>query len=216
MDRTKRNSEIIRLYKEGIQQADIAAAVGVTIGVVAGTIKRNRDGTLGYRNAPTVWTEEKVSILKDIYPLGESYSVMAERLSVSIKAVRTKAGKLGLKRLIRPAVKPKVIIEKAEKPPAQPALRWGKDRMSAAFPEMGSGGVTLMELGRGMCKWPVWGSGENTRFCGDPVEDGSYCNACKPRGLNPNYRPIKPRRNPAPAPKAPSYTGHMFTDFGGA
>jgi hypothetical protein len=48
------------------------------------------------------------------------------------------------------------------------------DRYAAAFqPIPGSTPVTLTDLGKGQCKWPV---GENpTVFCGEKSETGRYC-----------------------------------------
>lgn len=126
------------------------------------------------------WLPETVTQLRELWPLGLSHAVMAERLGVSKNAISGKAHRIGLPPRINPAfptVPPGTRGErshKAPEPEGKPLL--AIDRKPPEAPKSRPG-VALPQLYQPVreCAWPL-NSGRPWKFCEAPTVPGRmYC-----------------------------------------
>jgi GcrA cell cycle regulator len=144
------------------------------------------------RNDAT-WTTERVDALRQYFAAGLSCGQIAREIGVTRNAVIGKMNRLGLTRpreLVarqvrerpartprpmqeiwrarRPAVtdQPRLLIEAYPEPPAPEEI-----------PIRNGRGLTLLELGRDGCRWPISVPGaDDFCFCGsEPVKGLPYC-----------------------------------------
>lgn len=149
----------------------------------------------------TIWTEERVERLKELWMSGLSATRVAKELGgVSRNAVIGKVHRLGLKRdaashsqaarasrPARPAPAPGRPPAAARRGRQALALKPQAETQTRAAPETKAvahlaaeekGRITdIRDLTRDTCRWPVGHPGEEGfAFCGDQVRDGaSYC-----------------------------------------
>jgi GcrA cell cycle regulator len=113
-------------------------------------------------NAPSVWTEERLSDLTRLWGEGLSITQIGLALGVSRNAVVGKVHRMGLPKRQSPIVK-------SDKPraPKAPIQR------RRAVP------LTLEQWDRNTCSWPIGDpKTDNFSFCGETVEPGRpYCTA---------------------------------------
>jgi GcrA cell cycle regulator len=134
-----------------------------------------------------IWTDGRVAMLKDIFPSGNSHSILARQIneqtgsSFSRNAVIGKCHRLGLERTIERTVKPR------KSRPPRPARFL--DRFTSVFeliePPVPVDDDTIplrqrrsfLELTDSTCRWPVGNVGERDFFfCGAvPFQDKPYC-----------------------------------------
>lgn len=50
---------------------------------------------------------------------------------------------------------------------------YGREPMEES--DDGPVGIELVDLDEGECRYPVWSSGRDHRFCGKPCSEGSWC-----------------------------------------
>mgnify|MGYP000750564502 CR=1 FL=1 len=133
------------------------------------------------------WTEHRVEALKSLHHQGQSASQIAKRLGgVSRSAVLGKLHRLGLLRHRRVNASPLQIDRRLRQ-------RAGIERRTAPIRKskklravlldcvaVEPLRVGLMDLGHGMCRWPV-NDDRPHLFCGNPWmgEHGPYCAAHK-------------------------------------
>lgn len=129
--------------------------------------------------APSVWTEETIGILKELWAEGCSASQIAARLGVTRNAVIGKIHRLDL------AARPPRARAPKPSSPRRPVVRAPHVRPAQAEPahlsatfasEELTGEATLMTLGTKMCRWPIGDPAlEAFRLCGRTAETGPYC-----------------------------------------
>lgn len=144
----------------------------------------------------TVWTEDRVTRLRRLWRDGWTAARIAAEFgpSISRSAVLGKVHRLGLsadrprRSGRRQAVgSPTAEVATAARRPGE-ALAAGSggskppSRPEAAPPprspqpaDLPSGGLGLLELRRGQCRWPYGPDRGVTTFCGRPVSRGAYC-----------------------------------------
>jgi len=118
------------------------------------------------------WTEERVSILRDLWGNGKSASQIAEILGgFSRNAVIGKAHRLGLS--VSKAPKPKAVVEPVVKAEPKPKPRIEQPRAAPLV----EGGATILNLTERMCRWPIGDPRDpGFRFCGSLALPGlPYC-----------------------------------------
>lgn len=136
-----------------------------------------------------VWTEESTATLKQMWAEGHSATVIAERLGgLSRNAVIGKIGRLRLKDdsiKLRPTPasvgRPPKKVSVARLPRVKPKpIKFGSGPITsepvvadAVKPDALN--LTLLELGRRDCRWPVDGEKDQTVFCGHNQAEGSSC-----------------------------------------
>lgn len=150
------------------------------------------------------WNSERIEQLKRCFQAGLSSSQIAREMGVTRNAVIGKVNRLGLSRpkdalaktleqkraarLARPK-RPRLsifaqhrILTKAY-PGAQPA--------GEAIPIYSGCGCTLLELGRGKCRWPIdTPDGNDVYYCGsEPVPGLPYCAGHARIAYRPTGRP---------------------------
>jgi len=120
----------------------------------------------------TAWTEERVRVLGKLFDDGMSHELMAQALGTSKGAVSGKLDRLvegDPERWTRSAT----II--GMKPDRSAGTAKPFERRAPLATEAPSIGVTLLELGRRMCRWPLAYTTEQT-FCARACADrSSYC-----------------------------------------
>lgn len=156
------------------------------------------------------WAEDKVSLLRSMHRDGRSYREIAKALGVTRNAVCGKANRLGLSDpsratktnysngmrqrpvAVRPPPVPKVITPPKAAPVRAPKV---KAKVSLAPPAPNAEWRILMDLERGMCRWPVGedpgvGNGDRQLFCAAvAADDCSYCSHHAKRGHQKNRSP---------------------------
>lgn len=112
------------------------------------------------------WTDERISLLKDLWDKGLSASQIAGELGegVTRNAVIGKAHRMGL------SSRPSPVKGEASSAEAAPPRR-------APAPKKENKKVTLLDLTERMCKWPIGHPGEaDFQFCGKPsLPTFPYC-----------------------------------------
>lgn len=112
------------------------------------------------------WTDDRISLLKDLWDKGLSASQIAGELGegVTRNAVIGKAHRMGLSSRPSP-VKGEAASTEAPQPRRAPA------------PKKENKKVTLLDLTERMCKWPIGHPGEaDFQFCGKPsLPTFPYC-----------------------------------------
>jgi len=118
------------------------------------------------------WTEERVSLLKQLWGEGKSAAQIASALGegVTRNAVIGKAHRLKLSSRLSP-------IQQNAKKPSKPVEAAPVKRKALKQPEFKGKGLKLEELKDRMCRWPTGDPrDENFSFCGcDSVPGLPYC-----------------------------------------
>lgn len=142
---------------------------------------------------PSVWTDERVTLLKRLWTEGLSASQIAGRLGngVTRNAVIGKISRLNLAQRARPSTPRKSPIERAKRvrptvsvtprapqvkaQPIEPQPRPVPQPEPLKLSE--DGRVTILHLSDKTCKWPIGDPGaEDFCFCGHKPREGSpYC-----------------------------------------
>jgi len=142
------------------------------------------------------WTEERVSVLRQLWGNGKSASEIAEILGgVTRNAVIGKAHRLGLSGrpspIRKPAPKPRAAKAQRPKPAARVAPRGAVKPTTAPAPrpvyavpppapevdDAPPGGATILDLNERMCRWPHGDPRQpGFKFCGRSAAPGlPYC-----------------------------------------
>ena len=148
------------------------------------------------------WTEERVTLLTQLWGNGKSASEIAEIIGdVTRNAVIGKAHRLGLSGRPSPIKKvapSRVAVHKAERRPVATKRREAKAveqevmHPKAKIDDAPAGGATILDLTERMCRWPMGDPRDPSfRFCGRTRAPGlPYCaEHCAVA-----YQPPKPRR----------------------
>lgn len=155
------------------------------------------------------WTDERVTLLTQLWGNGKSASEIAEIIgNVTRNAVIGKAHRLGLSgrpspiKKIAPSQATAVKVErrpaaakrrevKAPKPEAPKSARVVM-HPKAQIDDAPAGGATILDLTERMCRWPIGDPRETSfRFCGRTRKEGMpYCTEHAAKA----YQPPKPRR----------------------
>jgi GcrA cell cycle regulator len=129
------------------------------------------------------WSSDRIEQLKRCFHAGLSCSQIAREIGVTRNAVIGKLNRLGLSR-------PKDVLTREperKRAPWRPRTFTQHQILMAMGPEPppraeeisihNGRGCSLLELGRGMCRWPISEPGaEDFCFCGNkPVEGLPYC-----------------------------------------
>lgn len=113
---------------------------------------------------PTVWTEARCELVKQMFNAGRSDQDIADALDFDVtpSTVRRKRTDLGCK---NPPARPRRVFYKSpELPQSAPAPETIEPR-----------NISLLDLGKRDCRYP-YGSGADVTFCGHPAAEGkSYC-----------------------------------------
>lgn len=138
----------------------------------------------------TVWTEDRVTRLRRLWRDGWTAARIAAEFgpSISRSAVLGKVHRLGLSASRRQAMgcpaaeatpaagRPGETLAAGSggsKPPSRPEAASSPRPAPAA--DLPSGGLGLLDLRRGQCRWPYGPDRGVTTFCGRPVSRGAYC-----------------------------------------
>jgi GcrA cell cycle regulator len=136
------------------------------------------------------WPDHVVEEMKRLAAEGESARQIAIVLKISRGAVCGKMKRLGLtlRGVGRPPPRAGAVVvrQMRRKPPPRPVT---PPELLLCEP------VSLVDLAREHCRFPVIGEGADTLFCGAPADDGaSYCPAHRWRCMTPPIRAVKPPR----------------------
>jgi GcrA cell cycle regulator len=126
------------------------------------------------------WTPEKIELLTSLWNQGWTTARIGEELGVGKNAVVGKAHRLGLPK------RPSPIQRRAEE----------AEQKKAPAPKQQSKGITIFDLGPGMCRWPFGDPGDDDfHFCGKKIVPSkpycdehcaqAYLNGKNPREDNP-------------------------------
>ena len=172
------NQALIRLVNEGRTASNIGLILHKTRSAVIGRARRmglqllggsNRDGTgSGYR----YWTPERIAELEKLYfsPLGYSRDELAQQLSIGLCLLSTGIRNIRKAHNMRRAARKVAAAPRKRHAPRPP------DNMTDLPAERCAHPRTFISLERGMCRWPVSGSGADMMCCaGEAVPFGSYC-----------------------------------------
>ena len=123
------------------------------------------------------WTDERVALLKKLWGEGKTAAEIAKELGgVTRNAVIGKAHRLKLSNRVSPIQQNKkpVIANKVERKVATPVR--AEKAAKPVLPEI-KGGVSLMDLGSRMCRWPHGDPRDDEfGFCGAEIVAGlPYC-----------------------------------------
>lgn len=137
-------------------------------------------------------TEEQKQAMLDAYIRGERTADIAVRYNVDISYPVKLAVAAGQRRprlrtykkaKERPQRPPQRAVERKVKAPfvalveiSDPALRPKPQRFAVVDDVCPADAIPLVELTHSTCKWPVFGDGADTMFCGrESLATGSYC-----------------------------------------
>jgi GcrA cell cycle regulator len=131
----------------------------------------------------SAWTDDRVARLKTLWHEGRTAAQIAAELQngVTRSAVLGKVHRLGLSvgRPERP-----VARKAADRPPqtqARTTRRADGDGRAPgeayAVADLPSGGLTILSVGQGQCRWPCGDPRRGVSFCGRPVARGAFCAA---------------------------------------
>ncbi len=119
------------------------------------------------------WTDERVSLLKQLWGEGKTAAEIAKVLGDGItrNAVIGKAHRLKLSSRLSPIQQNTSKKVKSEPNPPRPA------RPAVKLPEFKGKGIKMVDLDARMCRWPNGDpQDENFNFCGcDAVAGLAYC-----------------------------------------
>ena len=127
----------------------------------------------------SAWTDERIDRLKTLWHEGRTAEQIAAELQngVTRSAVLGKVYRMGLSagRPERPAVR-KTPAGGAPRAAAEPPARSHRAKAAPpSVPEPPSGGVSLLSIRRGQCRWPYGDPRSGVSFCGRPVARGAFC-----------------------------------------
>lgn len=127
------------------------------------------------------WTDERVSLLKQLWGEGKTAAEIAQELGgVTRNAVIGKAHRLKLSGRASPIQPTKKTVSKI-KPKKIDKVQASNNNVAPFVPEASPDDdkikVALMDLGAKMCRWPIGDpKRENFGFCGDTTVAGiPYC-----------------------------------------
>ena len=130
----------------------------------------------------TAWTEERVARLKTLWREGRSAGQIAAELQngISRSAVLGKVHRLGLS-----AGRPRKAVPRKAPGTGRPrpgGAAWTGPTLRPAPPagprpafDLPSGGLTILTVRRGQCRWPYGDAESGVTFCGRPVARGAFC-----------------------------------------
>lgn len=130
----------------------------------------------------SAWTDDRVARLKTLWHEGRSAEQIAAELQNGItrSAVLGKVHRMGLS-----AGRPeKAVVRKAPPervPPPGAAATVGAEIRTAAPArprpdvDLPSGGLSILTVRRGQCRWPYGDPDSGLSFCGRPVARGAFC-----------------------------------------
>ena len=155
------------------------------------------------RKQPGVpWSEEQDRYLIRQWVAGIPTPMIAATLGITRNAAIGRISRLGIMsegrrkasvpmRTRREPTEPKQAAPRPPASPKPPKPVRSPPKPPAAPPV---DGVGLMELRHGRdCAFPVVAAGADTRYCGAPVDDGSYCEAHRKRMYTPEALAKKER-----------------------
>lgn len=134
------------------------------------------------------WSKESLEALKALAGQGLSASQIAGQMGVSRNAVIGKIHRCGI--ALRGHMH--LAADRPAKPKREPKVRAAPIRhflrrmvpevkpptMIAPEPPPPEGGVALIDIGHGECRWPLGDPlSPDFRFCGGAVRQGAYCAA---------------------------------------
>jgi len=127
----------------------------------------------------SAWTDDRVDRLKTLWHEGRTAEQIAAELQNGItrSAVLGKVYRMGLSagRPDRPVAR-KPHAAGAPRAAAEPPARSrGARAEPPPVPEPPSGGVSLLAIRRGQCRWPYGDPRSGVSFCGRPVARGAFC-----------------------------------------
>ena len=127
----------------------------------------------------SAWTDDRIERLKTLWHEGRTAEQIAAELQngVTRSAVLGKVYRMGLSagRPERPVAR-KPPAGGAPRAAAEPAARSrGAKAAPPSVPEPPSGGVSLLAIRRGQCRWPYGDPRSGVFFCGRPVARGAFC-----------------------------------------
>lgn len=167
---------IVALAKQGVPGKLIAEQVGRTYHSVYHRLTRIRDGIPADERKR--WSDDMDAQLRALWMRGVGIRPIAAELKVSIGSVAGRLARLKLYRHgDRPAPPPKPRAPKKHKPWSERKHLYNrrKPREIPMAPEPDARNLTLVELEKGDCRYPVTAD-HPMLFCGQPKADGSsYC-----------------------------------------
>jgi hypothetical protein len=142
----------------------------------------------------TPWSEADVAKLRELAAKGLTAREIAKELGETFtrKSVIGKTQRMGiwLGRAKLPDLALTAEPELEPEPAPVATVHYLKTKEPFRAPPMAppkpvGNQVFLMALTTNMCRFPVSGDGERTLFCGDPVENGSWCTDHRKRVFTP-------------------------------
>ena len=178
--------------RAGLSYRDIAAQMGRSVEAIRCQLKERRspDEKKVKPMTVTFWTPEHLDILTSGHAEGLNMPQLAERLGVPQSTISSKCKRLGLKFRdgnVGRARKPRPKVESA---PLRAAAAYAGEPVvelaAMVMPEepMFTGGVAIWDLRDVHCRYIVRGGGSagvasfdphEVRYCGETVEQGSWC-----------------------------------------
>lgn len=165
------------------------------------------------------WTDDDVALMLKLIGEGISSTAIGLRFGLTRNAVMGKLHRLKFKigdlngfnvrrssqvRLHR--VRPRLALYDGWQPPGKSKVLKFKPRAPKPKPVVNlDHKCTIMRLGPGTCRWPLWGEADTDRFyCGAPIAGKTYCTA-HGAAAGRKYEPSGPfviKSRPAKSPKS--------------
>ncbi|WAC61332.1 GcrA family cell cycle regulator [Brevundimonas sp. SL130] len=132
----------------------------------------------------SAWTDDRIGRLKTLWLEGWTAEQIARELQngISRSAVLGKVHRLGLSagRPGRPPVSqtaaPRARIGRPVAKPVERAAAGAGSVPTGRAPDLPSGGLTILTVGCGQCRWPYGDPGRaGVSLCGRPVARGAFC-----------------------------------------
>ena len=127
------------------------------------------------------WSEDRVSVLRDLWTSGFSARQIAERLGEGCtrNSVIGKANRLGLSQPTRSSLTRRQKQRERQQQREQPPIRPPRLPESLPPPLPVSPGATILSLTTSTCRWPLGDPiSPDFRFCGGNAKPGQpYCEA---------------------------------------
>lgn len=186
----ERIAELRRLFDEGLNNPQIAKAMGISLLSVVGKLRR-----LGLKRSEqfTVWTDDRIEELKRLFEENLSASETAAKMGGGLTrlSIIGKWHRLGLKRGRKGTYRKPAEPTKARKPTICSVSRWSAFSVESKPQELPDEPVvdvvplhlSLDELNGKTCRWP-YGHGPHFTFCGcDVLQGSSYCSSHKAKSI---------------------------------
>lgn len=127
----------------------------------------------------SAWTDDRVDRLKTLWHEGRTAEQIAAELQNGItrSAVLGKVYRMGLSagRPERPVVRKPPAGRLAGATAEPPARARGGKAAPPPVPDLPSGGLSILAIRRGQCRWPYGDPPSGVSFCGRPVARGAFC-----------------------------------------